>query len=290
MNRDKSPEDDSVPLSPMDEDTSMRDSDSTISETEPAVDLANMPRIIERRPRNIPSNAAGEYQTYESVRINGASRATPQTPPPPVSTKMIVELSPLERHTPFSKRVEHLFYDSWLDRTKGSHVKEIILFDIKTVPSQPDEQRPGTFKPANRDLELLTLLGDFPLRFCGARRACHIGDLGYPLEICHNVECATCSVFREQYTAREAGMGFELGPKILTSSSSSQADAFTTNHHIRSSQHAMILCACPKIAQSDPQTVPPDPDAPPPYTASASLGTVVVPIGLITYTRTGWHL
>ncbi|KAJ5520068.1 hypothetical protein N7463_000521 [Penicillium fimorum] len=290
---DKSPEDDSVPLSPMDENISMRDSDSTISETEPAVDLANMPRIVERRPGNIPSNASGEYQTYKSECINRASRASraiPQSPIPPVSTKMIVELSPLERHTPFSKRVEHLFYDSWLDQTKGSHVKEIILFDIKTVPYQPDGQTPGTFKRANRDPELLTLLGDFPLRFYGARRACYIGDLGYPLDICHDVECATCSVFRDQYAAREAGMGFELGPEILTSSSSSQADALTTNHHIRSSQHAMILCACPNIAQSDHQTVSPDPYAPPPYTASASPSTVVVPIGLIMYTRTGWHI
>ncbi|KAJ5372655.1 hypothetical protein N7517_004661 [Penicillium concentricum] len=222
MDRDKSPEDVSMPLPPVDEDTSMTDPDSTISETEPPVDLANMPRIIERRPRNIPSNAFVEYQTYESERINGSSRATAQSPRPPVSTKMIVELSVLERHTPFSKRVEHSFYDSWLDQTKGSHVKEIILFDIKTVPSQPDGQTPGTFKPANRDLELLTLLGDFPLRFYGARRACHIGDIGYPLDLCRNVECATCSVFREQYTAREAGMGFESSPEILTSSFSSR--------------------------------------------------------------------
>lgn len=66
-------------------------SDSATSETEPPVDFANMPpRVIERRPRDIRSNAVVEYQTYASERIERSSRATPQNPPPPVSTKMVV--------------------------------------------------------------------------------------------------------------------------------------------------------------------------------------------------------
>ncbi|KAK4868688.1 hypothetical protein LT330_006890 [Penicillium expansum] len=245
------------------------------------------PRVIERRPRDIRSNAAVEYQTYASERIERSSRATPQNPPPPVSTKMVVELSPLDRYTPFSKRVERLFHDSWIDQTKISQVEEIILFDIKTYPLHPDGQTPGSYKTASRDVELLTLLGDFPLRFYGARRACYIGDVGYPLDLCRSVECAICSVFQEQYTARKAGIRFELGAGIVTSPNSSQADVFATNHHIHSPQHAMILCASPNIAQSDTQAT--SSDAPPPYTEFPSLGTVVVPIGLIMYTRTGWY-
>ncbi|KAJ5532156.1 hypothetical protein N7494_008708 [Penicillium frequentans] len=65
-----------------------------------------------------------------------------------------------------------------------------------------------------------------------------------------------------------------------------EADSFVKNHHIRSSQHAMILCACPKLAQSNTQTM--DLGASP-YTASASPSAISVPIGLIMYTRKGWH-
>ncbi|KAJ5154606.1 uncharacterized protein N7500_010045 [Penicillium coprophilum] len=297
MDRENSPEDHSLPLSSIDDDTSMTDPDSTISETETPIDLPNMPRMIERRPRNVRSNTSVVYETFASERTNGSSRATPQSSPPPLSTKMIVELSLLDRYIPFSKRVERLFYDSWLDRTKVSHVEEIILFDIKTVPSLPDGHMQATFKTAGRDFELLTLLGDLPLCFYGARRACYLGDRGHPLGLCRSVECAICAVFREQYVTREAGeysqqvmiMLLELPDDALTDRSSSQADAFAKNHHIRSSQHAMIFCACPDIAQSDTQTMSPESDAPPPYTASASISTVVVPIGLIMYTRAGWH-
>ncbi|KAJ5787211.1 hypothetical protein N7457_002201 [Penicillium paradoxum] len=296
MDREKPPEKHFLSPSPVAQDVSMTDSDTKISETEPPLGLSSVARrVIERRPRDRPKDAFIESQTYVSGHIDGSSRTSPQNSFPSMSTKMMVELSRLDEYTPFSKTVERLFYDTWVDQTKNPQVDGIILFDIKTFSPLPDGQIPHNIKSASRDTELLSLLSNFPLRFYGARRACYIGDPGYPLDLCDNVDCAICPVFQSQCTARKAGISFELGPGIPASPNSSQADAFATNHHIHSYQHAVVLCACPNIAQSDTQAT--HPDDPPPYTANdspphiatASPGTVVVPIGLIMYTRTGWH-
>lgn len=58
---------------------------------------------------------------------------------------------------------------------------------------------------SSRDVEMLGLLRDFPLRFHGARRACRIGDTRHSLDLCSSIKCEICSIFHAQYAARKAG-------------------------------------------------------------------------------------
>ncbi|OJJ46850.1 hypothetical protein ASPZODRAFT_15543 [Penicilliopsis zonata CBS 506.65] len=270
------PEEYELPPSPLENDALMQDDSSMTSDTEPLAEAADVPRYDAERS-DAPNSDT--YTTRQEI---------PQNLPPPASGEIIVDLSLLDRHTPFSKKVERLFHESWVDQTKTACVERIILFDIKSFPSLADGQPPSTFKTASRDIELLSFLIDLPLCFHGAHRACYIGDPGYPLDLCRNVNCAICSVFQAQYVTIEAGIRFESGPKIPATPSSSQADTSAKNHHIYTPQHAMILCACPDIAQLDTQAM--SSDAPPPYTPSpVSYNPIVVPIGLIMYTRAGWH-
>ncbi|KAL2793181.1 hypothetical protein BJX66DRAFT_326235 [Aspergillus keveii] len=295
----KTPDEHSSPGSPIDEDTPMVDSDPTVSELEAPTETTTMPirRIIERRPAGSDYDASSDVESRSSQPSEGPSRTVTMPPTyediassptlPPVSAEMVMELSQLDGHTPFAKKVEHLFYDSWHDQSKNPHIEGIILFDIKSPMPRPDGQPSAPMSAASNDVALLSSLIDLPLSFHGARRACYIGDLGFPLDFCRSNKCSTCLVFRNQYAFREARVGFTLGPKLFASPSSSQADAFATNHHIRSNRHVMILCACPNIAQADTQ--PTTPGAPPAYSATTSECEVVVPIGLIMYTRTGWQ-
>ncbi|KAJ0415141.1 hypothetical protein BJY00DRAFT_305099 [Aspergillus carlsbadensis] len=300
---DKTPEEYSSPGSPVDEDTHMVDFDPSVSELDASPETATMPIrcVIERRPVESDYDASSDIESRSSHRSEGRSRtaarpptyeeiapgATLPQPFPPVSTEMVMELSQLDGHAPFAKKVEHLFYDSWSDQSKTPHIEGIILFDVKSPMTRPDGQPLAPLVAASHDVALLSSLMDLPLSFHGARRACYIGDRGYPLDFCRSNKCSTCLVFRNQLAFREARVGFTLGPRLFASPSSSQADAFATNHHVRSNRHVIILCACPSIAQADTQ--PTTPGAPPAYSATTSDCEVVVPIGLIMYTRTGWQ-
>ncbi|KAL3456436.1 hypothetical protein BJX64DRAFT_270745 [Aspergillus heterothallicus] len=306
MERNKQAEEFSSPPSPADEDVPMLDADPSTSGDEAADESATMPTrrvpVTERRPADSQNDAYSQSPSYRPRRTEEvsegrdtsppiyediASTATVNLPHPQEPTELFMELDQLGRHTPFAKQVEHVFYDSWTDRNKSPHVEGIFLFDIKSAPPRLEGRQQPTLVSSSQDTVLLSSLIELPLSFHGARRACYLGDPGYPLNFCHSNKCSTCMVFRNQYGLRVARMGFTLGPKIFASPSSSQADVFVTNHHIRSSQHAMVLCACPSIAQSNSQ--PTTPGTPPPYSATTSNCEVVVPIGLIMYTRRGWH-
>ncbi|KAL2851168.1 hypothetical protein BJY01DRAFT_245105 [Aspergillus pseudoustus] len=305
---DTPPEKHPLPVSPVDEDIPMADADALPPRDEPGNGRATMPlrqvQVIERRSVDTQSDVFRESYPgprSEYLQDDGPPRRatlppsyedtapapTVQQPLPPAPTETIVELSQLDRQTPFAKKVEHLFYDSWTDQYKRPHFETIFLFDIKSVAPRADGQTQARPTPASKDVALLSSLIELPLSFHGARRACYVGDSAYPLNFCRSTKCSICLVFRNQLALREAQVGFTLGHNIFASPSSSQADAFATNHHIRSSQHAMILCACPSIAQANAQ--PATPGAPPPYSATTFTCEIVVPIGLIMYTRRGWQ-
>ncbi|KAJ5634362.1 hypothetical protein N7528_002204 [Penicillium herquei] len=244
----------------VDEDVSMVGSDSTHSQTEALY-----------RPVSRPSSVTGDFSKYESrdrsfeaetypaKRFGGPSRGVGKndwaqrgqnsfhTSGLNSPTDMMMELSQVYRNTRFSQTVKRVFENSWVDKSKTCEFKMLYLFDIKIVPSRLSTQTPNTGEPSSHDRQLLSLLGDFPLRFYGVSRACHIGDRDHPKKLCGNDNCGICSAFKAQWKARRDNTPFESGPRIRASPQSSQADKYVTNDRVRSQQHAMILCACPGL-------------------------------------------
>ncbi|KAJ5717660.1 hypothetical protein N7488_003306 [Penicillium malachiteum] len=286
--------------SSVNEDASMANSDFTDSQTKAPGSITGGFFKYESRNRSV------ETETYPAKRFNGPSRgvgkndwtqrgqnsfkATPQSirlPGLDSPTEVIMELSQVCRRTHFSQTVNKAFEKSWIDKSKTSEFKMLYLFDIKIVPSRLHGQTPSIGEPSSHDRQLLSLLADFPLRFYGVSRACHIGDRDHPKKLCGNDNCGICSVFKAQWKARRDNTPFESGPRIRASPQSSQADKYVTNDHFRSQQHAMILCACPGLGQSKSQNH--RSNAIHTYPSSTSSMKAILPIGLIMYARKGWN-
>ncbi|KAL2867616.1 uncharacterized protein BJX67DRAFT_371940 [Aspergillus lucknowensis] len=280
------PEEYSLPASPVDEDVCMVDADPSTFGDEAADETATTPlrrvQVIERHPADSQRHSYSEGPSYQFRSTDEiTTRATAPPRYEPIAPRATVHQPSIQEPTEMKM--------SWTDRNKSPHVEGIFLFDVKSVPPRLEGQPQPTVVSASKDVELLSSLIELPLSFHGARRACYLGDLGYPPEFCDSDKCSICMVFRNQYALRESRIGFTLWPRIFASPCSSQADAFVTNHHIRSPQHAMVLCACPSIVSIHRDTFPTTPGAPPAYSATTSSCEIVVPIGLIIYTRRGWH-
>ncbi|KAI8676273.1 hypothetical protein NCS56_00514700 [Fusarium sp. Ph1] len=160
-----------------------------------------------------------------------------------------------------------------------------------------------------RAQELVAYLsrGEARVLFHGTQRACHVGDPNHPLRVCNNTECRLCGILRDGFKIDRAKLTCMFGPGIYTTDVSSKADNWVMNHHMHSKLHVMLLCAVSvgkseKLYRADRGRKCPSTGYQSVEGAVIAEGGVlhepeivlysenlVVPFGLIVYTREGWQ-
>ncbi|KAJ3468203.1 hypothetical protein MRS44_002268 [Fusarium solani] len=160
-----------------------------------------------------------------------------------------------------------------------------------------------------RAQELVAYLnrGEARVLFHGTQRACHVGDPNHPLRVCNNTECRLCGILRDGFKIDRAKSTCMFGPGIYTTDVSSKADNWVMNHHMHSKLHVMLLCAVSvgkseKLYRADHGRKGPSAGYQSVEGAVIAEGgalhepeivlyseNLVVPFGMIVYTREGWQ-
>ncbi|KAK4038134.1 hypothetical protein C8A01DRAFT_17747 [Parachaetomium inaequale] len=151
-------------------------------------------------------------------------------------------------------------------------------------------------------------------RYHGTRRACLIGNEnpgpGRYLQTCLNTECNVCQILRNSFQLGFSSPNAMFGRGIYSSTCFSMvfnitADVYAKNRHVRSEIHAMLVCAVvlgkpAEVYQADhnfDQTYGSRFDSAATIAENSSVlhpetivysEDAIIPMGLITYTRTGW--
>ncbi|KAH6893537.1 hypothetical protein B0T10DRAFT_604727 [Thelonectria olida] len=139
--------------------------------------------------------------------------------------------------------------------------------------------------------------------FHGTQRACNGGSRGGSFRACHDSDCYTCQVLRHGF---QIGTGGMFGAGIYSTPTSSKADSYARNYHLRSSLHAVLICevVCDRpqyVRNAQPGRTRPDRG----YNCVKALTTsqggmvnfpetivyrrdAIIPVGVVIYSREGW--
>ncbi|KAI8720138.1 hypothetical protein NCS52_00458500 [Fusarium sp. LHS14.1] len=205
---------------------------------------------------------------------------------------MIDNIEIVTNSHPYRDAITKLFTDGWHHPTRTATIQCIYVHN-------------------QRAQELVDYLkrGEASVLFHGTQRACHVGDPNHPLRVCNNTECRICGILRDGFKLDRASLESTgiFGPGIYTTDVSSKADKWVMNHHMHSKLHVMLLCAVcvgksEKLYRADRGRKGPSAGYQSVEGAVIADGGVlnepeivlysenlVVPFGMIVYTREGWE-
>ncbi|RKL23110.1 hypothetical protein BFJ68_g1316 [Fusarium oxysporum] len=153
---------------------------------------------------------------------------------------MPIRMKRLSRSDPNYKDHEFKFYHSWCHDEKSAKVKSIYLASRDDIDKSYRGQRFFTYLNG----------GSYKRLYHGTSRACHIGESGNDLKLCHDDDCGTCGILRQSFKLKYADDEGMFGPGIYSTPNSSKADVYVKNHYISSNLHAMLICY---VVASKPQ-------------------------------------
>ncbi|KAL8348870.1 hypothetical protein RB601_002205 [Gaeumannomyces tritici] len=152
-----------------------------------------------------------------------------------------------------------------------------------------------------------TLGGDAEDLFHGTQRSCYIGEDSNNLEPCSSSDCHVCGILRDSFKLGKAHSGGMFGPGVYSTETTSKADIYAQNSHVRSRKHVIIVCrvitSCPqylKIADHS-RTGPDSGHNCVKAVTKANGGSVeypetivyqedyIVPVAILVYEREGWQ-
>ncbi|RYP42547.1 hypothetical protein DL768_010319 [Monosporascus sp. mg162] len=185
------------------------------------------------------------------------------------------------------------FDSNWKHSEKSAEVEAIFMATDAALANSYRGQRFEKYRN-NRDYRRL---------FHGTRRACRVGEFGDSLTLCKDEDCRLCRIldesFRVEYSRQNPGCvmvrladsstdfgarlgGGMFGTGIYTTPTSSKADNYVKNHHVKSTLHAMLICKAIeglKISRGGILN----------YSEIVLYrNEAIVPVGVIMYTRKGW--
>ncbi|SCO76932.1 uncharacterized protein FRV6_01144 [Fusarium oxysporum] len=210
---------------------------------------------------------------------------------------MPIRMKRLSRSDPNYKDHEFKFYHSWCHDEKSAKVKSIYLASRDNIDKSYRGQRFFTYLNG----------GSYKRLYHGTSRACHIGESGNDLKLCHDDDCGTCGILRQSFKLKYADDEGMFGPGIYSTPNSSKADVYVKNHYVSSNLHAMLICYV--VASKPQRKLLADHDITRPSRGFNCIEGVtinnggslqypefvvyredaIVPVGLIMYTRKGWE-